>query len=90
MLDSHLSDLYRVSTKRLNEQVRRNRNRFPEDFMFQLKQEEAVSLRSQFATLNEKGRGAHRKYLPYAFTGWLRHIPQSGRSVSTPTEGEAD
>ena len=56
-----------VTTKRLNERVRRNRKRFPEDFMFQLTPEESASLRSQFATL-EGGRGQHRKYLPYAFT----------------------
>ena len=56
-----------VTTKRLNERVRRNRKRFPEDFMFQLTPEELTSLRSQFATL-KGGRGQHRKYLPYAFT----------------------
>ena len=67
MLDSDLAELYSVSTKRLNEQVRRNIDRFPEDFMFVLTKEEADSLRSQFATL-KKGRGQHSKYLPYAFT----------------------
>jgi len=67
MLDSDLAKLYGVATKRLNEQVRRNRTRFPEDFMFQLREEEAESLRSQSATL-KKGRGQHRKYAPYAFT----------------------
>ena len=63
MLDSDLAELYSVSTKRLNEQVRRNIDRFPEDFMFVLTKEEADSLRSQFATL-KKGRGQHSKYLP--------------------------
>ncbi len=67
MLDADLAELYEVSTKRLNEQVRRNSRRFPSDFMFQLTKEEYSVLRSQFATL-EKGRGRHRKYLPYAFT----------------------
>ncbi|NOT59292.1 MAG: ORF6N domain-containing protein [Acidobacteria bacterium] len=67
MLDDDLAALYGVTTKRLNEQVRRNRERFPEDFMFQLTAEEAESLRSQIATL-KKGRGQHRKYLPFAFT----------------------
>jgi hypothetical protein len=62
-----LAKLYGVSTKRLNEQVRRNLARFPEDFMFQLTAEEAESLRSQNATL-KPGRGQHRKYAPYAFT----------------------
>ena len=50
MLDADLAVLYGVSTKRLNEQVRRNRSRFPDDFMFQLAGEEVRSLRSQFAT----------------------------------------
>ncbi len=67
MLDSDLAELYGVATKRLNEQVRRNRARFPKDFMFQLTGKEAESLRSQNATL-KKGRGRHRKYAPYAFT----------------------
>lgn len=52
MLDSDLAMLYIVETKRLNEQVKRNIERFPEDFMFQLTKEETVSLRSQIATLN--------------------------------------
>jgi hypothetical protein len=51
MLDSDLADLYGVSTKRLNEQVRRNIRRFPADFMFQLSPDEATALRSQNATL---------------------------------------
>jgi len=67
MLDENLAELYKVETRRLNEQVKRNIERFPEEFMFQLTESEAYSLRSQFAILN-KGRGTHRKYLPYAFT----------------------
>jgi hypothetical protein len=66
MLDSDLAKLYNVDIKRLNEQVRRNSERFPDDFMFQLREEEYESLRSQFATL-ETERGKHRKYMPYAF-----------------------
>jgi len=66
LLDVDLAALYGVPTKRLNEQVRRNRARFPEDFMFQLTAEEVTSLRSQIATSN-KGRGG-RRYAPYAFT----------------------
>ena len=50
MLDEHLAELYSVTTKRLNEQVKRNRKRFPPDFMFQLNEEESEILRSQFAT----------------------------------------
>jgi len=68
ILDSDLARLYGVTTKRLNEQVKRNAGRFPEDFMFQLTADEYDdSLRSQNATL-ETGRGRYRKYLPYAFT----------------------
>ena len=67
MLNSDLAMLYGVETKRLNEQVKRNSNRFPEDFMFQLTQDEAVRSRSQIATLNTQ-RGQNLKYLPYAFT----------------------
>jgi len=68
MLDSDLAALYGVSTKRLNEQVRRNRGQFPEDFMFQLTDVEAAALRSQIATLKTVGRGQHRKYQPWVFT----------------------
>ena len=67
LLDSDLAELYGVTTKRFNEQVKRNLDRFPADFMFQLSAEEADSLRSQFATL-KLGRGQHRKYAPYGFT----------------------
>ena len=65
MLDRDLAELYGVETKRLNEQVKRNIERFPEDFMFQLTKEECS--KSQIATLNE-GRGHNIKKLPYAFT----------------------
>lgn len=66
ILDSDLSELYGVSAKRLNEQVKRNAERFPADFMFQLSSKEHNCLRSQIAT-SKKGRGG-RRYLPYAFT----------------------
>lgn len=66
MLDSGLAELYGVTTKRLNEQVRRNRARFPEDFMFRLTKEEAAGLRSQNAT-SKGGRGG-RRYPPSGFT----------------------
>jgi len=69
---------------RLNEQVRRNPKRFPDDFMFQLTEEEAESLRSHFATL-KSGRGKHRKYLPYAFTeqgvAMLSSVLNSDRAI---------
>ncbi|MGC4129018.1 MAG: ORF6N domain-containing protein [Bergeyella sp.] len=76
MLDRDLAEMYQVETKRLNEQVKRNIERFPEDFMFQLTEEEwnnlksqnaISSLRSHFATLESK-QGKHRKYLPFVFT----------------------
>ena len=83
MLDVDLARLYGVETKRLNEQVKRNMDRFPEDFMFQLSKDEVDFLRSQIATIENEGnglrsqivtlekvdmRGKHVKFLPYAFT----------------------
>jgi phage regulator Rha-like protein len=70
ILDNYLAKSYGVTTKRLNEQVKRNSDRFPADFMFQLTSEEHNSLRSQFATLKDAGtgRGRHRKYPPFVFT----------------------
>lgn len=65
MLDSDLAALYAVETKQLKRQVRRNMERFPEDFMFELTQVEYEILRSQIGTLK---RGEHTKYLPMAFT----------------------
>lgn len=65
MLDRDLAELYGVETKRLKEQVNRNPDRFPARYMFELTIEENETLRSQNATLK---RGAHSKYLPYAFT----------------------
>jgi hypothetical protein len=65
MLDSDLASLYQVETKQLKRQVKRNIERFPEDFMFELTLEEYESLRSQFGTLKQ---GAHSKYLPIVFT----------------------
>jgi hypothetical protein len=67
VLDSDLARIYRVSTGRFNEAVKRNLKRFPEDFSFVLTPEEFGSLRSQFAIL-KRGRGQHRKYLPRVFT----------------------
>ncbi len=80
MLDRDLAMLYEIETKVLNQAVKRNFRRFPQDFMFQLTKEEfedlrrqmeslnvTYSLRSQFVTL-KSGRGQHQKYLPYAFT----------------------
>lgn len=68
MLDRDLAELYGVETKILNRAVKRNAERFPDRFMFQLTKEE--SLRFQFGTLNKTthGRGQHLKYQPYAFT----------------------
>jgi hypothetical protein len=66
MLDDDLADLYQVETGRLNEQVKRNMDRFPADFMFQLTNEEWKSLRSQIA-ISKKGKGG-RRYAPFVFT----------------------
>ena len=80
MLDRDLASLYEVEIRILNQAVKRNSNRFPPDFMFQLTKEEYESLRFQIETLEtgnaltsqivtlKTGRGQHRKFLPYAFT----------------------
>ena len=68
MLDFDLAEMYEVETRVLKQAVRRNINRFPKDFMFELTKDEYNSLTSQIVTLKEKGRGQHRKYMPFAFT----------------------
>lgn len=67
MLDRDLAELYGVETKVLNQAVKRNSLRFPDDFMIQLTPDEYNSIRSQFVTL-KAGKGQHSKYLPYAFS----------------------
>ena len=67
MLDSDLASIYGVETKALNRAVKRNRDRFPKDFVFQLTRQESEALRYQIGTL-KTGRGQHRKYLSYVFT----------------------
>jgi hypothetical protein len=67
ILDTDLARIFGVPTFRFNEAIKRNRERFPADFLFQLTAEEFKSLTSQIAIL-KKGRGQHRKFLPYAFT----------------------
>jgi hypothetical protein len=88
MLDAALARLYGVTTRRLNEQVKRNRKRFPQDFMFQLSSTEVKSLRSQSAT-SKKGRGG-RRYLAYAFTeqgvAMLSSVLNSDRGVQVNIE----
>lgn len=83
IFDSDLADLYGVTTKRLNEQVRRNVARFPSDFMFQLTTAEAERLRSQIAT-SKQGRGG-RRYNPYVFTeqgvAMLSSVLRSKRAI---------
>ena len=83
MLDADLAELYQVETRALIQAVKRNIDRFPEDFMFQLTQEEGESLRSQIVISNV-GRGG-RRYLPYAFTehgvGMLSAVLNSDRAV---------
>jgi hypothetical protein len=83
MLDTDLAERYQVETRTLIQAVKRNRYRFPDDFMFQLTKEEANSLRSQFVISNT-GRGG-RRYLPYAFTehgvAMLSSVLNSKRAV---------
>ncbi|MCR4659557.1 MAG: ORF6N domain-containing protein [Bacteroidales bacterium] len=67
MLDYDLAELYEVEVAQLKRQVRRNIDRFPKDFMFEITNDEYVSLRCQNGTL-KSGRGQHRKYMPFAFT----------------------
>jgi hypothetical protein len=83
LLDSDLSEIYGVDTKRLNEQVRRNIARFPADFMFQLSSDEYENLRSHFAASSSRHGG--RRHLPYAFTeqgvAMLSSVLNSPRAV---------
>lgn len=84
MIDSDLAELYQVPTKRLNEQIRRNINRFPEDFMFRISAQEYKDLnRSQFATSSARHRDP--RYLPYVFTelgvSMLSSVLNSERAV---------
>ena len=89
ILDSDLAALYGVEAKVLNQAVKRNFERFPEDFMFQLNADEAAFLRSQTVTL-KTGRGQHRKYLPYAFTeqgvAMLSSVLRNPRAVQVNIE----
>lgn len=83
MFDKNLAELYGVTTKRFNEQVKRNVNRFPNDFMFQLTPEEFGDLRSHFATSNITRGG--RRYMPYVFTeqgvAMLSSVLNSNRAI---------
>jgi hypothetical protein len=85
MLDRDLAALYDVPTFRLNEQVKRNQRRFPEDFMFCLTWEETASLTSQNAMLEKSGRGRHRKHPARAFTSlgvaMLSSVLNSDRAI---------
>jgi hypothetical protein len=88
LLDEDLADLYGVETKRLIQQVKRNIERFPDDFMFQLDRSEAAALRSQIATSNSSQGG--RRYAPYAFTeqgvAMLSGVLRSKRAVAVNIE----
>ena len=89
LLDADLATLYGVTTGALNRAVKRNRERFPEDFMFQLMADESDSLRCQTGTL-KTGRGRNRKFLPYAFTeqgvAMLSSVLRSRRAVLVNVE----
>ena len=98
MLDDDLAALYEVEIKVLNQAVKRNLDRFPDDFMFQLSAEEFADLRSQSGTSSlrsqivtlKSGRGQHRKYLPYAFTeqgvSMLSSVLRSTRAIHVNIE----
>ena len=86
MLDFELAELYEVETKKLNQAVKRNKERFPKDFVFQLTSEEWKTLRSQFVTSKtETERRGGRQYLPYVFTeqgvAMLSEVLRSRRAV---------
>jgi hypothetical protein len=89
MLDADLAELYQVETFNLNKAVKRNIDRFPQDFMFQLTKEEADSLRFQIGMSKTEGRGG-RRYLPYAFTeqgvAMLSSVLNSERAVKVNIE----
>jgi hypothetical protein len=89
MLDKDLADLYGVEIRVLVQAVKRNEKRFPEDFVFQLSKEEYDFLRSQIVIL-KRGRGHHRKYLPYVFTeqgvAMLSSVLKSERAVLVNVE----
>jgi hypothetical protein len=89
MLDINLAELYRVKTGVLLQSVKRNLSRFPDDFMFRLTAEENAALRSQIVIL-KRGRGQHRKYLPYAFTeqgvAMLSSVLRSKRAIQVNVE----
>ena len=90
ILDADLAAMYGVETRELVQAVKRNRERFPEDFMFRLTEEESGSLRSQAVILKKGGRGQHRKYLPHAFTeqgvAMLSTVLRSPRAVQVNIE----
>ena len=68
LLDCDVASLYHVETKRINEAVKNNPEKFPTGYVLSLKSEETESLRSNFSTIEASGRGQHSKYLPEAFT----------------------
>jgi phage regulator Rha-like protein len=84
MLDSDLADLYGVKTKVLNQAVKRNKERFPQDFMFQLNESEYQNLRSQIVTSSSRHGG--RRTLPFAFTengvAMLSSVLNSKRAIN--------
>ncbi|MCD6091999.1 MAG: ORF6N domain-containing protein [Bacteroidales bacterium] len=68
LLDFEVAELYGVETKRINEAVKNNTDKFPENYILELSEEEVKSLKSKISTLKSKGRGQHSKYIPKAFT----------------------
>lgn len=87
ILDCDVAALYQVETKRINEAVKNNPERFPDTYCFKVSLDEMLSLRSKFSTLKTGSRGQHTKYLPYAFTEkglyMVATILKSKRAVKT-------
>ena len=90
LLDSDVAEIYGVETKRINEAVSNNPEKFPDNYILALSSEEHISLRSKFSTLNTGGRGQHTKYLPKAFTEqglyMLATILKSEKATQTTIE----
>ena len=89
ILDRYLAKIYGVPTKAFNQAVKRNQQRFPEDFMFRVTQEEARALQVSWSQIVTLKRGQNIKYLPYAFTEYgalmAANILNSGRAVQMNT-----
>ncbi|KAA6323860.1 hypothetical protein EZS27_026745 [termite gut metagenome] len=83
ILDSNIAELYGVETKRINEAVSNNPDKFPEGYILETSEDEATLLRSKISTLKNLGRGEHTKYAPKAFSTCLATILKSAKATRT-------